>query len=110
PFDRQKVAETRAIACTFPARRGSPSQEGKHEPWRVLTMSMKTLLHGGAATLVIAGTIGLGAAFAQSYSSYDKPTYHHTHHHHAIHRVHHARYAENERYRDENGPSYRESS
>jgi PRC-barrel domain protein len=74
-------------------------------------MSMKTILHGGAATLVIAGAIGLGAASAQSYSSYDQPTYHHTyHHHHAMRRIHHARYAGNERYREESRPSYRESA
>ena len=73
-------------------------------------MSIKTILHGGAATLVIAGAIGLGAASAQSYGSYDQSTYHRTYHHdHAMHRIHHARYAENERYRDENAPSYRQS-
>jgi hypothetical protein len=72
---------------------------------------MKTILHGGAATLVIAGAIGFGAASAQSYNSYNQPTYHHTyHHHHATHRIRHARYAENERYREEGRPSYREST
>jgi hypothetical protein len=72
---------------------------------------MKTFLHGCAATLVIAGAIGLGAASAQSYGSYDQTTYHRTHHHHhAMHRIHHARFAANERYREENGPSYRESA
>jgi len=76
-------------------------------------MSMKTILRGGAASLVIAGAIGLGAASAQSY--YDQPTYyHHTSHRHHVRHHHHARYTqtrygENENgYRGEEG-SYRES-
>ncbi len=73
-------------------------------------MSIRTFLRGGAATLVIAGAIGFGAASAQSYNSYGEPTYRHTyHHHHATHRIHYARYAENEA-RGERSPTYRESA
>ena len=73
-------------------------------------MTTKTFLRGGAAVLVIAGAIGLGAASAQSYNSSNEPTYHHIYHHrHAVHRMHHARYAENESTREERKPMYRES-
>ena len=72
-------------------------------------MTMKTFLRGGAAMLVIAGAIGFGAASAQSYGSYGEPASHHTYHHrHLSHRIHHARFAANDRYR-ENRPAYRES-